>query len=308
MRALVAIYNPADLYPPTISAVNELAASCETVVLVTTKQANEEPPQFPANVKLVYALENMRAPRSAMAGMLRFMKFTKVLRKHLSTGFDIALTYEPHTLLSFIISNRLVIKKPLVKWYHNHDVYDNTQRKYSVGWYAVKQEKKYFTQLDVFSLPANERQQYFPMNKLKGKYFFIPNFPKRSFMQQFGRAKQSADVIRLIYQGRLSEGHGFEDIINILPQTVNGKQLKLVLKGFIDEAYLDRLRKQAVDNGVEKQLIFHGPSAYIEVPRLTASCHIGLAIHYKADIMTTTLGTSSNKTYEYAALGLPVGE
>ena len=37
----MAIYNPADLYPPTISAVNELAASCETVVLVTTKQANE---------------------------------------------------------------------------------------------------------------------------------------------------------------------------------------------------------------------------------------------------------------------------
>ena len=170
----------------------------------------------------------------------------------------------------------------------------------------MKQEKKYFTQLDVFSLPANEREQYFPMNKLKGKYFFIPNFPKRSFMQQFGRAKQSADVIRLIYQGRLSEGHGFEDIIDILPQTVNGKQLQLVLKGFIDEAYLDRLRKQAVDNGVEKQLIFHGPSAYIEVPRLTATCHIGLAIHYKADIMTTTLGTSSNKTYEYAALGLPV--
>ena len=34
--------------------------------------------------------------------------------------------------------------------------------------------------------------------------------------------------------------------------------------------------------------------------------HIGIGIHRKEDIMNKTLGTSSNKIYEYAAAGLPV--
>jgi hypothetical protein len=42
------------------------------------------------------------------------------------------------------------------------------------------------------------------------------------------------------------------------------------------------------------------------VPQLAASCHIGIAIFEKKDVMNNTLDTSSNKIYEYAALGLPV--
>ena len=58
--------------------------------------------------------------------------------------------------------------------------------------------------------------------------------------------------------------------------------------------------------GVSSQVFFYELTSYREVPQLAASCHVGIGIHSKTDIMHTTLGTSSNKIYEYAAAGLPV--
>jgi hypothetical protein len=42
------------------------------------------------------------------------------------------------------------------------------------------------------------------------------------------------------------------------------------------------------------------------VPKVSATCHIGIAIFDKTDVMNRTLGTASNKIYEYAATGLPI--
>ena len=57
---------------------------------------------------------------------------------------------------------------------------------------------------------------------------------------------------------------------------------------------------------IENRVCFYGVTAYQEVPKLVSTCHIGIGIHTGSDIMNATLGTSSNKIYEYAALGLPV--
>jgi hypothetical protein len=42
------------------------------------------------------------------------------------------------------------------------------------------------------------------------------------------------------------------------------------------------------------------------LPGITNTCQIGLAIYTRTDITNSTLGTASNKIFEYAALGLPV--
>ena len=39
---------------------------------------------------------------------------------------------------------------------------------------------------------------------------------------------------------------------------------------------------------------------------LTTSCDIGIGINMNKDAISSTLGTASNKIYEYAASGLPV--
>ncbi len=83
-------------------------------------------------------------------------------------------------------------------------------------------------------------------------------------------------------------------------------KLNLFLKGNIANEYKTKLIDCARLKGVEKQLSFFGITPYVEVPKLTQKAHIGLAIHMGTDVMNRTLGTASNKIYEYAAVGLPV--
>ena len=85
-----------------------------------------------------------------------------------------------------------------------------------------------------------------------------------------------------------------------------GRTLHLVLKGWIVEDYRRELVALAAKYGVSEQLQFVGFGPYPKVAELAASCTIGLALFTGKDIMNSTLGTASNKIYEYAAVGLPV--
>ena len=92
----------------------------------------------------------------------------------------------------------------------------------------------------------------------------------------------------------------------LLKERIAGKDLILVLKGFIKPKYLELLKSIAAENNVSEKLLYIGPTDYREVIENGRTCHIGIGIHKKDDIMNKTLGTASNKIYEYAALGLPV--
>ena len=100
--------------------------------------------------------------------------------------------------------------------------------------------------------------------------------------------------------------HGLEELIPLLAENIAGKSLLLVLKGFISKEYLTQLKSIARHYNVEDRLIYIGPTDYRLVIENGKTCHIGIGIHKKDDIMNKTLGTASNKIYEYAALGLPV--
>jgi hypothetical protein len=192
-------------------------------------------------------------------------------------------------------------------WYHNHDVTEfNGIRKYSISWFAAKQELKAFKYLDIFSLPANERIKYFPMDSFKGQYFFVPNYPAKRFYAPFYKRKQVGQPVRLIFQGSIGPYHGIEEIIPLLKETIHGYSLELVLKGPCRDEYVKLYTELAEKHQVRNKLFFLGVTPYSEVPVASSSCHIGIGILAKQDIMNTTLGTASNKLYEYAAVGLPV--
>jgi hypothetical protein len=72
------------------------------------------------------------------------------------------------------------------------------------------------------------------------------------------------------------------------------------------EDYKNKLTEISIRQGVGDKVIFIGPTSYSKVMENARTCHIGVGIHRKQDVMNKTLGTSSNKIYEYAASGLPV--
>jgi glycosyltransferase involved in cell wall biosynthesis len=223
--------------------------------------------------------------------------------------------YRPDTLLIYdylaILSYRLVYifaPKPRITWYHNHDVAEKQYiRKHSISWWSWKSEKWIFPKLQIFSLPSIEREFCFPMKSLTGKFVFLPNFPSELIYKNGISDQRNKDpVFKILFQGSIGPMHGLEEIIPLLKERIAGKDLMLVLKGFINPKYLELLKSIAAENNVSGKLLYIGPTDYREVIENGRTCHIGIGIHKKEDIMNKTLGTASNKIYEYSALGLPV--
>jgi hypothetical protein len=213
---------------------------------------------------------------------------------------------DPIPTLSFCVIKPFIRKSTNI-WYHNHDVsvLDNIS-KYSISWFSYFAERNIFKRLQIFTLPSEERKVYFPMEQLSGQYFFLPNYPSVEFYSKFNGSAPSTRSIRLIFQGELSAGHGFEQIILILNESIGGKSIELVLVGRISEKYKLELINHTRINNCENNLIFMDYLPYSELPFLTETCQIGIAIYMKDDVMNNTISTASNKIYEYAALGLPV--
>jgi glycosyltransferase involved in cell wall biosynthesis len=95
-------------------------------------------------------------------------------------------------------------------------------------------------------------------------------------------------------------------MVELLAEKIDGKQLHLILKGSVKDDYKKSINELALTYEVLDKITWVGVGPYSDLPDLTNSCHIGNAIHRNTDIVSKTLGTASNKIYEYAASGLPV--
>ncbi len=305
-----AVYSHSEGYPPTLNAINCLSGHFEKMDIVQSNVI-ESNWSFPSNtnVKTVGPFIGIRdfERTSIFYKIKHFYKFTRQLYKS-SKNANIVLLYDGLPLLSYKFC-RVFGRRNKTVWYHNHDVYEpELIRKYSIGWLAFKNEKKAFNWIDIFSLPSNERKQFFELNEFKGKYFFIPNYPSVHFYGQFSNGHKIENELNVLFQGSISKGHGIEEILlNLAPlEATIKRKINLVLKGFIKDEYKSTLIEKAESIGKSSQLIFKGITPYREVPENTAACHIGIAIHTGGDRMNATLGTASNKIYEYAACGLPI--
>ena len=308
---VVAIYSHPEYYPPTLSALENLSPLYERIIVVHGNISGFDW-KYPDNVTLVGPEERFPAGTVELQPLSKkiaaFIRFTKTFRSMVKTHrADTVLIYDTMPVLSWRLISKTV-NKPKFLWYHNHDVIEAAYtRKYSLAWWAWKSHRWLFQRLTIFSLPAQERKEQFPMNKLRGGFFFLPNFPSMKIYGTVSRSPlQAGQTVRLLFQGSIGPLHGLEEIIPLLGEAFDGHPVELVLKGFVQPDYLEKLKKLAVEAGQEHKIIYIRPTGYREVIKNAATCHIGIGIHRKQDIMNQTLGTASNKIYEYAASGLLV--
>ena len=307
--ALVAIYAHPEAYPPTLNALGAMADKLEEIA-VLHRPIMESNWSYPPNVYLVPSGAAMHVREQEQLPLLQKVKlfgtFVRDLRRLIVRQRPgLVLIYDALALFAY----SLVRKTPLPKhktWYHNHDVLFVPQGRLSLNWFAGRAEKRAFSGLDFFSLPANERTKFFPMERLKGRYFFLPNLPSVNQFRNISPACPPDDEFRLIYQGHVYAGHGFEEIIRLMPFEINGKKVKLFLVGWITEEYRAEIARLAAKQGASASVEITGVVPYRQLAELTPTCHAGLAIFNFDNPMAATAGTASNKIYEYAACGLPV--
>jgi hypothetical protein len=309
MNLVAGIYFHPEAYPPTLNAIGELSECFDHISIVHRPHLKGNW-RYPANVsaiatgKLISSMDQEKA--SFIKKMLFFLDFTRVFFLACKREKPVMiLVYDNLSLLAYSMFRPFLHKHKI--WYHNHDVTEiGLIRKYSISWFAARKELQAFNYLDIFSLPTDERLPYFPMNRFKGQYFYIPNFPSKKFYSSFYQLKELGEPIRMIFQGSIGPYHGIEEIIPFLNETINGYHLQLVLKGPCRDDYRLLCAELAKKYGVSEKLFFLGITPYSEVPVAGSKCDIGIGILARQDIMNTTLGTASNKLYEYAAIGLPV--
>lgn len=307
---VIGIYFHPEAYPPTLNAVGELS-ECFNHITIIHRPHLHNSWQYPPNVHALASGSFVTSREQESASVLKktafFIRYVRMFFKQcLSDKPEVILVYDSLSLHAYHLIKRLLPFKHKI-WYHNHDVTEpGLLRKFSIGWFAAKTEAKAFQYLDVFSLPSNDRLKYFPMQQFKGSYFFIPNYPAVKFYRQFYHPRILGQTVRIIFQGQIGPYHGIEEIIPLLKAGIMGRRLELVLKGPCMQDYKHKLMQHAETHHVTANVTFAGVTPYAEVPATSAGCHIGIGILAKKDIMNTTLGTASNKLYEYAAVGLPV--
>ena len=309
---IIAIYSHPEFYPPTLNSINELSKIFKKII-VYSRNVLASDWEYPQNVELIvsgtYVSIRDSETQTLYKKISSFLTYTNGFRKLIySENPDWVQVCDAIPLACLSLMRLPNWNKNFKLWYHSHDVLDKKLiRKFSISWIASLTQNNAFKRINIFTLPAEERKKYFPLDLFKGKYYYLPNFPSIFFYNQFYKEKEiNQKQLNLIFQGSIGDGHGIENIIPILNTSVNGYSLYLHLKGFITETYKSELLKIAENSNTVEKIIFHGVTSYKKVPEIASYCHVGIGIHVKDDIMNQTLGTSSNKLYEYAALGLPV--
>lgn len=301
-EVLVLIYNNSILFPPTLNAIHFMAEQYQRVTLVEMVRKEAPAAKYPPNVE-VHQIQHV--PDNYWTRASVFLSFCQKIRQLLKQKkWAFVLLYDSSSALALRLAFPFVQQRPAL-WYHNHDVTDvKVLIKYTLNHFAYLAENWALTRVKLFSLPSQERRSYFDFSKLKGQYLFIPNYPALRVYNELN-VTTPQNEIRLLYQGRVCEERGLEEIIGMLPMTINGKKVKLDIIGFEDEAFKIVLFNAIEKSGAHDDVTVYAPLAYELLPPFTSQRHIGLGIFLKQDVMNRTLGTATNKVYEYTACGMP---
>ena len=309
----ILIYAHPELYPPTLSAIEELSQIADTIDVVTRNMLASKW-EYPKNVRVHYInkkkyvgfeIENI----SFIAKIIHFLKFVmmshKLIKKNKS---QIVLVYDAIPLYVTHLLKSTLKKQNSLLWYHNHDVTDLSKANYfSIMSIASRKQDSAIQNIGMFSLPSKERLAYFKNIPKKVNPIIIPNYPlKKVYSKHIKKDISNTSRLRLVYQGSIGKGHGLESIIKILNQPINNKSLELHLVGKIRAPYLQQLNTLAKQNGVLDRFEYHGMKPFTQLPAFLSAFDVGIAIHEPYNITYATGGSASNKIYEYAALGMPV--
>lgn len=311
MKFLVAVYSHPEYYPPTLNALDCLSRneSIEEISIVfrNVKQT-EKTYDIKISLKTSGKFKTIRDSQHAsyLWKIISFLKFTfKLVNEIKRIKPNYLIIYDPIPLFSYRIIKPFINKEPKL-WYHNHDIIEkDTVTKYSISWFAQRSEQSFFNQIDIFTLPSEDRRSFFPVDQLKWAYFFLPNYPSLRNIPIPTKSIQGKKL-KLIYQGNIGEGHGLKELIKYIHTQNNTFKLTLNIIGIADNEYKSSLLNLINEYKLSDKIKIVPALPYHQLREFTKMHDVGIAILQPINTAFKTAATSSNKIYEYISCGLPV--
>jgi glycosyltransferase involved in cell wall biosynthesis len=306
-RIIVSIYVHPEFYPPTLNAIINLSSIYDEVVVLTRNNIETNFP-FPVNVKIkslgkrIGVIESEQS--SLITKILFFLQFAIAHIPYLVNKKNRFVCYDAIPLLTISILTRFFRLDRHI-WYHNHDMPNLSGcHKFSISWFAARYEKWSIKYISKFSLPSVDRLKYYPeLDRESIEFVFLPNYPSIKIFNQYVR-KMTPVNIRVLYQGSVAKLRGFEEFAKFMQNSE--KLINLTLKGPVRNNYDTELNQLFRKLKVIDRIEFIGISKYISLVNDMTNYDVGLAVQLGQDEIRKTLGTASNKIYEYAASGMPV--
>jgi len=310
-KILVVLYSHPELFPPTLNAVINLAASHGEVHLLYRPHKKDEW-EWPSNVHLHPSGQEMTirqfmasGARVRMGTHARFIRdFLRLVRR---LKPQTLLLYDAYPALFYRLIRPLVPGKPFL-WYHSHDVIEEKDLQTGDRTIALLKSAEGFIlgKADLFTLPAAERKPYYGLGSFKGKYLTIPNFPSRKVFRE-PQPRKIADPMTLAFQGSICAGRGLEGVIGSLPMQAAGRPVRFSITGFCnDPAYLQRLKTSIGGLPDKDAVTIRDAVPYGRLQEAQQNAHVGWAYYGMESNMDQSIGTASNKFFEACAMGLPV--
>lgn len=303
------IYANPDHYPPTLNAIHLLSHYFDIVLI----GRNQDPPfwKYPANVKVYrlgqYSSVREREQKSTGAKFHEYINFICQASRLLK---DVSLIYAYDTfgyttayLCHFI--QRLSI--PLI--YHNHDLSYQLSSLSSLSGWVQRGERRWVHKANLVVFPSEERALFFKrLTNVNVPLVIVPNFPRKSYIKEHHNFKncilERFEKKQILLQGTISVKNSLLELVDGLTFLDNSITLKLI--GPIQEEEKS-LMKDCIDSKkVAERVKYFSPVPYNDLFSHTWRSSLGVCLYKKIDVNHQTMGTASNKIYEYAACGLPV--
>ncbi|MCB9262681.1 MAG: glycosyltransferase [Flavobacteriales bacterium] len=312
IKALSTVYAHHETHGPGIYH-NELLAKYCSEVDILYSNVMETTWKFPDNVRLITDRQEIIPWDTIYAKPVHikwmyFLKYTRLMLKLIRKNkYDLVVLFNPPALLSYRIIKAFVPEKTKI-WYHNYDPLNSeTIKKYSQQWFALKAMNNVFPTIDLFTHSEEKRNRFFPIELLKKPYHILPNYPAIELHGGEERKLNANEPVKLIFSGVISEGNTLEELIKLTQKTIDGREIHLILKGFVKDHYKESLEALVKENNVQDKVTFIPAGPWREVPEILRTAHIGIHIFHKADIISKTMGKGgSGKVFQYIAEGLPV--
>ncbi|RAM50376.1 MAG: glycosyltransferase [Hapalosiphonaceae cyanobacterium JJU2] len=305
----IVIYANPDHYPPTINAVHLLSEYFDVVLI----GRNQDYPhwKYPTNVKVhrlgKYTSVREREQASATTKFWEYLNFIAQASRLLK-NVSLIYAYDAFGYTASYLCRLLQGKTtPLI--YHNHDLNSQLFPLSSLSGWVQKGERKWVNQANIVVFPSQERALLFKkLTKFNGQLIIVPNFPRKSYFQENPDFKniisKRFQKPQILLQGTIAIKNSLLELLDALSFLDDSIELKLL--GPIQEEEKHLMDDFAARKKVTDRVKYFMPVPYNDLPSHTWVAALGVCLYKKTDINHQTMGTASNKIYEYAACGLPV--